>query len=250
LSGIPDWDKFVKKKITTSDSRTLEEELGAKGKVVYEHVCKVCKKPFSETEEQIICDKCKHYAHTDCSARYQNEIWDHLCIIEDMGMDKSAFKVLYGLKRGYRKRQIEKAAGFTGNEVDFVITKLAKAGFILHKRLLVVDSYEVTYKGNEAFPILEDIYSEEKDVVEFAEDLAARGSSLGFGFLPNVELRAGVIIFLVVVVGAVIALQVVLSRILWWMHYLRIGMDVQFAVQALALILLAVLLYKLKGFFF
>ena len=237
-SGIPGADKFTERKEPTSDSTLPAEEttLG-KERIIRIPICKVCKQPFSDTQEKVICENCKHYCHVEHSTRYELKTYDHLCLVEMIGVDKRSYKVLYGLVKGYSRNAIRRAARLSSDELKFAITDLKKHDFIRQKIL----GLETTYKTQEILPILESIYGKEADVDTFVRELAG-GSAIGFS-LPLVGISSSRIMFAIIALCIVAIMLVVDSSVLVFMRAMMFPSAVIVIVWILILLFTAFLIY-------
>jgi hypothetical protein len=204
-------EPYIQKKIPTSDSTLPEYEVVGKEEIFHIWVCKVCKKPFAENQEKVVCEKCSHYCHAEHSGRYQTRVLDHLCLADEIGVNKQSYKVLYGISHGNSNRRIQNATKLQPNELGFIITDLRKAGLVRNKLLFFT---ETTYKAHECLPVLEEIYSKEKDVEEYVAQLAGGSSGIHVG-LPSISSRSivfaifslGIIVIALIVGGAVLSLM-------------------------------------------
>ena len=242
------WEKFRVKKKPTSDSNEPEEDITEDAETIYTKMCKVCRKAFSETETPLVCARCGHYVHAECSNTFEMATYDNLCIIEATGVDKRAFKVLYGFVHGYRSGRIRKAARFSKSEMENIVAGLVRTGYLQHKKLLVFDVYETTYKAHELSPLLEDIYGKERDVQIYMSELVTAGTGIGFSF-PKFELNLGLIFFGILTTGFLVIMTAVASRVLYYIHLFRLGGDVDLVFTGFMIVVSSIVLYKLKKMF-
>lgn len=234
-SAIPSADKFTVRKELSSDSTLPQEEIIGKEDIIRIPICKVCKQPFSDTQEKVVCDNCKHYCHAEHSSRYLMKTLDHLCIVDASGIDKLSFMVLHGIANGYSKASIGKAAALSSQELDDAIAKLRQAGFVRRKLLFSIES---TYHGREILPVLEEVYKE-KDVEAYKGGLASRGS-VGFSF-PHIS--SSKLMFVITAIAAVAIMLVVDSSVLAFMRAMMFSSAVIVIVWILILLATAYLVY-------
>ncbi len=246
-NNIPSWDTYRKRNIPTSDPSIPEEEVKESDDIVRTRICKVCRKELAETEA-VTCEKCGHYCHAECSSKFEITTYCNLCIIKEAGTNKRSFKALYGLMKGYKQGQIEKAAKFTSTEFKHVKTDLVRSDFLRIKRMLCFDLCEITYRANEMFPILEEIYSKEKDVQKFISELETQKSTLGFK-LPSIKVTPGTVLFGMLALVALLIMMALAARILSFMQYFGFPGDAQLIFSLFMLFVTLWLVFKIKGWF-
>jgi hypothetical protein len=237
-SASPSDEKFTVRKELTSDSTLPEEEdMLPKERIIRIPICKVCKQPFGETQEKVICDNCKHYCHVEHSSRYELKTYDHLCLVDMIGVDKRSYKVLYGLIKGYSRNAIRKAARLSSEELRLAITDLKQHALVRQKIL----GLELTYKTQEILPVLDSIYGNEADVNAFTSELAGH-SAIGFS-LPFIGISSSRIMFAIIAVGIVAIMLVVDSSVLAFMRVMMFPSAVIVIVWILILLATAYLIY-------
>jgi len=233
---------YEKKTIPTSDS-TLPEETAIDGKEVFHvWICKVCKKPFAENEEKLVCEKCKHYCHAEHSSKYQMKVYDHLCLVDELGVSKQSYKILYGIAHGYSTWKMQKVSKLSSNEVGFIVTDLKKAGLVKGKLLFWT---ETTYKAHEVLPILEEIYGKEKDVESFVSELACGSSVLGIKS-PSMHVSSKMVMFGILAVGIFAIALIINGAILSTMRSMHAPAGLITIVWILLMLGAVFLIYKLR----
>jgi hypothetical protein len=168
---------YKKQVIPTSDSTLLQEE-GIVAEEIF-LVCKVCKKPFAENEEKLLCEKCKHYSHVEHSAKYHMKVYDHICLIDEIGVSRQSYVVLHGIAGSYSSRQIMDVVKLRPDELGLTIADLKKAGLVRRKFF----STEITRRALEVLPVLEKIYCSEPGVRNLIDQLGGPSRSCA-GFPP------------------------------------------------------------------
>lgn len=235
---------YKKKVIPTSDSTLLEEEFIGEERIIRTKICKVCKKPFTEDEQAVVCDGCRHYCHVEHSSKYQMRVYDHVCLVDMLGVSKQAYKVLYGISHGYGNRQMRNAAKLQSSELGFIVTDLKKAGLVREKLFFFT---EITYKAHESLPILDEIYSKEKDVEAYVGELAGGSSGPGGIRLPSIS--SGRLMFVILSVGIIVMALIIGGAILSAMRTLNASSSLTAIVWILVMLGAVFVIYKLKGWF-
>lgn len=234
---------YEKKTIPTSDS-TLPEETAIDGKEVFHvWICKVCKKPFAENEEKLVCEKCKHYCHAEHSSKYQMKVYDHLCLVDELGVSKQSYKILYGIAHGYSTWKMQKVSKLSSNEVGFIVTDLKKAGLVKGKLLFWT---ETTYKAHEVLPILEEIYGKEKDVESFVNELAGGSSGFGGIGIPGMHVSSKMVMFGILSVGILAIALIISGAVLSAMREIHSPSSLIVIVWILLMLGAVFLIYKLR----
>jgi len=246
MSKVPSWKSFRIRKIHSSNPDVPEEDVRDNEEIVHVSICKVCSRAFSDTEIPVICARCGHYAHAECSNRFQMTVWDNLCIIETIGVDKRAFKVLYGLIKGYRKSRIRKAAAFSKSEIEDIVTSLVRSNFLSRKKFLFFNIDEITYQAHEVFPVLENIYCNEEDVQAYIQELETQSFGFSFGFDIMLELTLGLVLFGMLSIGFLMIMLSFTCRILFYMWCYGIGTGAQFLFAGFMIFVSCLVLLKLK----
>jgi len=234
----PNWRSKV---IPTSDPKIAEKEIRDKEMIKRETFCVVCRHVFNDTEKRIICSNCSQYAHVECNKKFENKAYCYLCIIKETRVTKQLFKYLYGLMKEYKEKAIRKAGKFTKDEQRAIRNELLQLQYIIRTGLF--RRYEVTSKTQKLLKMFEeDIYSNEKDVKEFIEQLDLAKTSL-----PKISFPFSGNIFFKIVAGAVLTTVGVGEYYIyknmdnyWW--------DIEFTIIFMVFVLLIgiVGLYKFK----
>lgn len=174
MSGVPKWSDFRTRKVPTSDSEVPDSQISRDGETIAVRICKVCKQPLIEGEKYIVCGSCGHYAHAEHSQNYNMAPHDNLCVVELIGVSKRSYKLLYGLMKKRKLSRIRKAAAFSDSEFNQIRAELIQAKLLVSKSSFgVINKLKVTSLALEVSPMLEDIYSNEKDVHAFVLELEA-----------------------------------------------------------------------------
>lgn len=237
-------EPYIQEKIPTSDSTLPEYEVVGKKEIFRIWVCKVCKEPFAENEGKVVCEKCRHYCHAEHSSKYQMRVYDHLCLVDELGVNKQSFKVLYGIAHGWGNGRIRDATKLSSSELNFVMTDLRKAGLIRNRLFFWT---EITYKAHEMLPTLEEMYGGEKDVEDFKGSLGADSAS-GFK-LPSLRTSPSKVMFAVVAIGILAIMLIVVSSALSAMREFNLPSSVVVIVWILLLMLTIYIIYKIRGLF-
>ncbi len=171
MSGIPPWESFRVKKIPTTRPDVPEEEITSSEQRLAVRICNVCKQEFTEEEKPLICAKCGQYCHAEHSNKLDMAPHCNVCIIETVGVSKLGFKLLHALMSGYKKSRIKKALKLSEQGFELATSELMLSEMVSEKRFLIFEKHDITSKALELFPILDEIYGNEKDVELFKQKL-------------------------------------------------------------------------------
>ena len=232
------------KRIPDSDSTHLSKEFVGEEQILRIPICKVCRKPFSEGEVQVVCDVCKHYCHDEHSARYHMTVYDHLCLVKELKVDKKSYLVLHAIAHERSKGQIKGVLKLQSDELDATIMELKAAGLVREKLF----STGITYKASEVLPLLEEVYSSEKDVQTQTAALGVPSSGHMLK-IPGIPVTSGRVMFGILAVGALVIMIFIQSAVNSALRFMRAPAELIVIVWILILLGTCYVIYIMKGWF-